>query len=51
MEVSNRIKGVFFGQAIGDALGLATEFMSKEEVNEHYPDGVPTYQEIVQDKH
>jgi len=51
MEVSNRIKGVFFGQAIGDALGLATEFMSKEEVKEHYPNGVPHYQDIVQDKH
>ena len=27
----NRIKGVFFGQAIGDALGLGTEFLSKEK--------------------
>ncbi len=51
MNISERIKGVFFGQAVGDALGLATEFMSKVEVDKHYPDGVADYAQIVQDKH
>ena len=28
------IKGVFFGQAIGDALGLGTEFLTVEQIKE-----------------
>lgn len=47
----SQIKGVFFGQAIGDALGLGTEFMSKEEVKIAYPNGLSQYNQIVQDKH
>ncbi len=47
----NRVKGVIYGQAIGDALGLGTEFLSKSEVAEYYPDGLKHYNEIVQDRH
>jgi len=47
----DRIKGLFFGQAIGDALGLGTEFMSKAQVYDNYPDGLTDYGQIIQDKH
>lgn len=47
----NRIKGIFYGQAIGDALGLGTEFLSKDQVKEYYPNGLAHYSQIFQDKH
>jgi ADP-ribosylglycohydrolase len=47
----NIIKGVFYGQAIGDALGLGTEFMTKTQVNQVYPTGLKNYYEIIQDDH
>ncbi len=50
-QIIDKIRGVIFGQAIGDALGLATEFMSKEEVKSHYPNGVNCYSDCIIDKH
>ena len=50
-HLHDRIRGVLFGQAIGDALGLGTEFMSADEVWERYPEGLSTYHQIVQDVH
>jgi len=49
--IINRIKACIFGHAIGDALGLATEFMSRQEVQKNYPNGVNSYNDIVQDHH
>ncbi len=47
----DRILGCLYGQAIGDALGLGTEFMSKEEINRHYPQGLSRYEQFIQDRH
>lgn len=51
METVERIRGCIFGQAIGDALGLATEFMPKKEVKKAYPNGIKNYSDIQVDLH
>ena len=51
LDMKNHLKGVIFGQAIGDALGLGTEFMSRKEVLRNYPEGLTRYGQIVQDSH
>lgn len=45
------VKALIFGQAIGDALGLASEFMTKKEVKQFYPNGICSYDDIIQDRH
>jgi ADP-ribosylglycohydrolase len=50
-SLPSRIRGTVFGQAIGDALGLATEFMSRDDVKRHYPHGVEHYTDMVRDAH
>jgi ADP-ribosylglycohydrolase len=49
--MEDNIKGLIFGQAIGDALGLATEFMTREDVMFRYPNGIDGYQDIIPDRH
>ena len=43
--------GYLYGQAIGDVLGLGSEFMSKDEVLKSYPDRLKNYDQIIQDAH
>lgn len=50
-ELENRFVGTLFGQAVGDALGLGTEYMSKKDVAWYYPNGLISYDQIIQDAH
>lgn len=50
-NIQDRLLGCLYGQAIGDALGLGSEFMSKDEVLKNYPDGLKNYDQIIQDAH
>ena len=47
----DKIKGIIYGQAIGDALGLGTEGMTDEDMAWKYPNGIRHYSEIFQDRH
>ena len=49
--VKDRMTACLYGQAIGDALGLGTEFMSCQEVMKHYPTGLKNYDQIIHDSH
>ena len=47
----DRFRGCLYGQAIGDALGLGTEFMTDEDIAWKYPHGLQHYKQIYQDRH
>ena len=47
----DRFRGCLYGQAIGDALGLGTEFMTDEDIAGKYPHGLQHYKQIYQDRH
>jgi ADP-ribosylglycohydrolase len=46
----NKVKGLLYGNAIGDALGLSAEFLSKKNVGLIYKENI-TYNNIIQDQH
>ncbi len=45
----DKMLGCLYGQAIGDALGFASEAMTKEDVKAVYPNGISKYSDIIQD--
>lgn len=49
--IKDKMLGCLYGQAIGDALGLGSEFMDKDEVQKNYPTGLKHYDQIIQDAH
>jgi ADP-ribosylglycohydrolase len=51
MNENDKIFGIIFGQCIGDALGLSTEFLSKEQVAKYYKNKEFKYDNMVQDGH
>ncbi|KAI9330961.1 ADP-ribosylation/Crystallin J1 [Obelidium mucronatum] len=51
-ELRNRIKGLVFGAALGDAFGLATEFLTKQQATETYPTTNPlSFSNFLRDTH
>jgi ADP-ribosylglycohydrolase len=45
-NLADRIRGVLWGQAVGDALGYGAEMLSKSDVERTYPGGLRSYRQI-----
>ena len=50
-DLQNRVAGCIFGAAVGDALGLGTEFLTKWQIAEFYPEGLNSYSNFIRDRH
>lgn len=48
-NIKDKMYGCLYGQAIGDALGFASEAMTKEDVKINYPNGISKYSDIIRD--
>lgn len=46
-QIYDRMMGCLYGQAIGDALGLGTEFQTSDFVKSIYPNKLQRYDEII----
>lgn len=44
----NRIAGILYGCVLGDAIGLGSEYMEKEEVAFYYPDLIEQLTSLLQ---
>lgn len=52
IDLNDLFEGVIFGGAIGDAIGLSTEFMTYSDIQKYYPNiEYYTYDKIIQDYH
>ncbi|MDE5774167.1 MAG: ADP-ribosylglycohydrolase family protein, partial [Muribaculaceae bacterium] len=51
MSIPNRLAGCLYGYAIGNALGLGTEFMTRNEISVRYPNGLHNYSDIIRDSY
>lgn len=51
MSVKDKLAGCLYGYAIGNALGLGTEFMTRPEIAYRYPGGLRNYSQIIRDGH
>lgn len=50
-DFEDKVKGTIFGQAIGDAFGLGTEFLNCREISDYYPNGLTDYRQFISDSH
>ena len=51
INLKERIAGLLYGVAIGDALGLGTELMTRRVAEKKYPNGLTDYSQSVRDAH
>lgn len=50
-ELVDRIVGCIYGAALGDAIGLCTEFLLPDECTFHYTDNEISFDQMIMDRH